>query len=561
MNEETTKAIYVRYFQMRKLLRLVDDILPLTFLSFTGKKPTNIEIEPLIQSVRSQAQNMNLNKKLFEKFLGVTIDGLMKGNRPKALSNFVRSDCDRLYRKICSIPNTVGKAYDALRAFVEVEGWRGDQVYDAFVLLSDELSPTLISREIQSWKEESERHEAEVNRQRLVPRNIFWISADFHDDIDGISRYRFREHFDFGEFEAAFSEVESMFEANIAPAAAGMAEMRDIHGSSELQILAFELWLASRSPRLSNRIRDSVNLALDNIAKLQSQEGWWTDIDLLVQYTRPGRKHRYLPGIHITALCSLDLLKLSIQDSHKESGLLGAQWLLSKQNADGSWSREKFIKDKIEHKPEIFTTLLVLEVLVRSGIKNVGHSINSGIEWILRQQDAFGTWNDEGFPFPFMTIIILELLRLKDTYPVVLDHYQSVSKGFLRRSVQLSLEDNTSSRQLAIIAAYHGLEAFLYSMLSQPSINIPIFDKKGDKTIGMKKALDEFQAYLRQNTIIKSTEAVSYRNSLDRLGYLRDQIVHKAVNITELECRRLVADTSKFAIKYSLQIFGFNILS
>lgn len=127
--------------------------------------------------------------------------------------------------------------------------------------------------------------------------------------------------------------------------------------------------------------------------------------------------------------------------------------------------------------------------------------------------------------------------------------------------MQLPLEDNAGSRQLAIIAAYHGLEAFLYSVLSQPSINIPIFDKKGNKTIGMKKALDEFQAHLRQNAVIKSTESASYRNSLDRLGYLRDQIVHKAVNVTELECHHLVEDASKFAIKYSLQMFGFDILS
>lgn len=561
MDKETTKSIYIKYFQTRELLGLVDNTLPLTFLGFTNKKRMNIKLEPLIQSIRSQAQNTNLNKKLLEKFLGVTIDGLMGGKRPKALSNFVRSDCDRLYRVICSIPNTVDKAYDALHAFVEVEGWRGDQVYDAFVLLSNELSPILISREIQNWKEESKRHEAELNRHLISPRNIFWVSADFHDDIDGISRYRFREHFDFGEFEAAFSEVESMFEANIAPAAAGMAEMKEMHGSSELQALAFELWLTSRSPSLSNRIRDSINLASNNIAKLQSPEGWWTDTNILMQYTRPGRKRRYLPGIHITALCSLDLLKLSFQDSHKESGLLGAQWLLSKQNADGSWSHEKFIKDKIECEPEIFTTLLALEVLVRSGIRNVKHSINSGIEWILKQQDTFGTWNDEGFPFPFMTVIILELLRLKENYTGVLGHYQSVSKGFLRRSVQLSLEDNTSSRQLAIIATYHGLEAFLYSILSQPSINIPIFNKKGNNTIGMKKALDKFQAYLRQNAIIESTEAVSYRNSLDRLGYLRDQIVHKAVNVTELECHHLVDDAFKFTIKYSLQIFGFDILS
>jgi hypothetical protein len=367
----------------------------------------------------------------------------------------------------------------------------------------------------------------------------------------------------FGEFEAAFSEVESMFEANIAPAVAGISEMKNIHGSSELQIVSYELWLASRSAKLCNRIGDSIALALANISALQSPEGWWADTNVLIESNKGDftKKPSYLPSTYITALCTLDLLKLSVQDSQIKSGVSGARWLLSKQNADGSWSREKVTKDGIRYEPEIFITILTLEALIRSGISNIEHTVDLGIRWLLNQQEKFGTWNDEGFPFPFMTVIVLELLRLKDTYPVALDHYQAVSKGFLQRSRKLLTEDNANSRRLAIIAAYHGLEAVLYSLLSHPSINVPIFDNKGINTIGMRKALNEFQEHLRKGEGIKPTEAVYCRNSLDRLAYLRDQIVHKAIDVTESECHSLIDDASRFMTRYSLQIFGFDILS
>lgn len=562
MSEQTTKALYVEYFRAQELLWQVQNTLPLLFIHVGGKKPTDAEVRLAIEAIRGLAQHLNLNQKLFEKFLGVTIEGLSKGTGAKALSNYVRSHCDTIRRKICSVSNSLDKARDALRALVEVEGLKSDQVYDAFVLLAEELPSKLISREIQKWKEDAKQHEEKM-QLHFPPTDIFWVSEDFHEDIDGISRYRFREYFNFGEFESAFSEVESGFEANIATAAAGMAAiMRDIHGSGELPALAYELWLASRSPKLSTRIRDSISLALNNIANLQSVEGWWADVSIMVESASSDllRKREYLPSIYVTALCSLDLLKLSIRDSYKQAGLLGTKWLLSKQNADGSWSERKVTKDRIDYEPTIFTTVLALESVIRSEIDNVEHSVDSGIKWILKQQDDFGTWDDEEFPFPFMTVVVLELLELRDTHPAMLNLYQSMSRGFLQRSVQLSLEDSTDSRRLAIIAAYHGLEAFLYSVLAHPNINIPIF-KKDNTTIGMRKALDELENYLKRRGIIKHNEALSHRNSLDRLGYLRDQVVHKAVGIAESDCYPLIEDALRFTREYSLQVFSFDVLS
>jgi hypothetical protein len=558
---KTNKQIYIEYFETKELLRLTINVLPFIILEQKSKNIKSRQLDRFMQSLIDKVDTCGIDQKSFDRILKITKEELLKDNRPRMLFEYLRSHMKYIYQKICKIPNSRDKAYDCMRGFVEFDGLKDDQVYDALVLLSDEVGRDLIQSEVKKWKKEAKEHLEDVHLNKVAPSDIFWVSLDFHEDIDGISRYRFREYFNIGEFEDTFAEVETMLELNIAPAASGMASMKDIYGSSDLQGLTYSLWLVSRSTRLTNKLRDSINLALTNIRILQSPDGWWSDINILFQSNETmSNKPIYLPSIHITALCSLVLLKLSIQDTQFQTGRLGAKWLLSKQNADGSWSRQNISNKKIVYEPDVFTTLLTLEVLIRSRLPDINYSINMGVDWLMKQQERFGIWEDKVFPFPFLTIITLEILKFKDQYPAVLDHYQSVCKGFLLRSNQLSLEDNSDSRRLAMIAAYHGLEAFLYSILSHHDVNIPIFSPKGGMTIGMRDAIEKFQVFLQNKKIIKSGDVLSFRNSLDRLAYLRDQIVHKAINVSTSDCLPLIEDSIKFVKKYSLLIFNFDIL-
>ncbi len=563
MSGTSTKEIFLEYFRAEELFRYIQSILPLHYVWIGKEMLTDVNKgEPLIGSIRSQAKALSLDQKLFEKFLQITIDGLIAGEQPKAASNFVLSHCKRLRRKIHSIPNNLDKAYDALRALIEVEAFKSDQVYDAMVLLSEEVSSELIAREVQGWKEEARKHK-ERNDYPLLGSDIFWVSADFMESIDGISRYRFREHFGFSEFESTFAELESTLAAALAQGCGGMAAPKTpLYGSPFLTALAYDLWLVSRSRNLPNRIRDSVNIALRDIAILQSPEGWWTDCQIMESTSRDSATEvptaRYLPSTYVIALCSLTLLKLSIPKPLRQKGILGAKWLLERQNPDGSWSRERISESGITRVSDLFLSLLSLEALYRSGIGNIKHSIELGLDWVMKQQDEFGMWNDDGFPFPFMTVLVLELIKSKGSFANELNQYQSISKDFLNRSVQFSLEENPNSHRLAIVTAFQGIESFLYSVLSHPSVNIRIF-KNADETIGMRKALTQFQTYLQEEGKIKRDEVIPYRNSLDRLAYLRDQVVHKGMDITQAECQPLINDAIKFAATYSLKVFGFDL--
>ncbi|MBT8762847.1 terpene cyclase/mutase family protein [Desulfohalobiaceae bacterium Ax17] len=568
MHDYSTKSIFTENFLSLELLNDILNYLPWLFLHIGGKRvAVDAKPDQFITSLNEKATKLNFNQSNFKRLLTTHVKALKAGRKPtKNLAHFVRCHHEKVKDSIHGIPNTLDKARSALLALIEVEAFIDrDQVCDAIVLLSDEVSSLFIAKVVRAWKEQAKRHREEHESSPLLEifeGDIFWVSHNLMDSLDGVSRYRFREHFGVGEFEAAFASVESMLATSLLEGLSGVeAKAIAIWGDQRLTSTAYNLWLVSRSRNLPNRIRDFVNVALQRIAGWQFPEGWWTDFQL----SEPAGKdptgldtYRHLPSPYTTALCSLNLLKLAISEPMKRQGVIGAKWLLEQQNPDGSWSRKDMSEKGIAVRPDLFLTLLSLEAIGRSGIENVDHSIQLGVKWIMRQQNELGMWDDDDFPFPFMTVLVLEFLQKKEYFSRDLDTYLSMCREFLNRSTQLSLEENSNSHKLAIITAFQGIEAFLYSVLSHPNVDIKIFEK-ANETIGMRKALSQFQTYLQNKGKLKRSRVIKYRNSLDQLAYLRDQVVHKGIDITESMCRPLITDAFRFVTEFSLEVFGFDI--
>ena len=143
----------------------------------------------------------------------------------------------------------------------------------------------------------------------------------------------------------------------------------------------------------------------------------------------------------------------------------------------------------------------------------------NGHSWIMSQQESDGTWNNY-FQFPFLTTLIIEYFREKPQPLSKLGTYLSIARDFILRSQEFVLEDNENARRLAIVIAFQGIEALLYACLSNPSVNVKIFDKP-DKTIGMRDALTRLQTYLQASEAIRQGQPIEYRNELDKLAYIR----------------------------------------
>jgi hypothetical protein len=555
MNPNSDKDKFVEYFRAQELLSEVDG------LQFILKRDDKEDLNRFLDSIDFQINNLDLNKQEFLKLLEKYIE-----TREKTDFNVLESFLKNYYKKtkedLINIPNSLDKAYSGLTALIETQSYEKQyQVYDAMVLLKD-IPNEIIENIYSDWKKSGDE---------------IWISHDFMDDVDTVSHYRFKNTFNFVDFNSLFKKeeyelqfrlLEFLFEENLAE-------------------LSFNLWLIDRIPDFINYNTDLVNFILKFIVRQQNLDGYWLGDAVKSTYERiineKGHEHpeiifcekinrqiglngdklteriiEYEPSNHITALCSLNLIKHGVSDNMKQKGRLGAEWLLKNQNGDGSWS---FTNWQNKREPNLFVTIIALETLFRSGIPHIERPINLGLDWINTQQDKLGFWDARLFnysSFPLITVLILELNNLisKNRFPQG-NSYLSMSKDFLDSSIRFLSDDGLNSRRLAIITAYHGIEFFLYSILSKEPKNI--FDKNG-KTIGMPNALNKFQDFLKENKIIKKSDTIDYKNSLMDLKSYRDNIIHKAYSIDKNKCETLVVDARKFVSKFSLEVYQMDIL-
>jgi hypothetical protein len=184
-------------------------------------------------------------------------------------------------------------------------------------------------------------------------------------------------------------------------------------------------------------------------------------------------------------------------------------------------------------------------------------SLKSAKGWVSDQQNQLGFWEIDGTDFASATVLVLETLKyLELSRPHAQDVYLAASAGLLKRSLLLSLEDSATSYRLAVLAAHLGIESLLYSILQNRNIT-SIWDREHkNQTIGMSAALTAFQEWLKKAKKLRPDEIIHHRNSVERLAHLRDEVVHKATEITVGECRNLVEESLKFATEYSLEVYG-----
>jgi hypothetical protein len=563
---ENSLILCIEFYRIRELYNKIQ------YLTLHVKDQNREEFSWFMNSIYVIADKLNFD---YEKFNDLLKTYLKSSNSDDFdnLNKFCKNYYKSSENAIFTIPNNLGKACDVLRALIEVEAYKNEyQVYDAAVFLKDELPEEKLEKIYLEWKRSGSEE--------------IWVSYDFMDDIDAASHFRFRNTFEFKEFSSIFKKQEFEF------------EFRLIEGILDegMHFLAFNLWLIDRIPNFINHNLGLVNFILKFIIRQQTSEGFWESKTLKTSHIRRNENEKvtfidpppfgerinvqigleevdgkselvertleFYPSNYSTALCSLNLIKHSISDELKEKGKLGAKWLLENQNSDGSWS--KIINRSGETEPDLFITLLSLETLFRSEIPNIERPLKLGLNWIMKQQNKWGIWSFDLFrysSFPLGTVLVLELEQLineKSSFPST-NQYLIMSRDFLNSSKRFLSEESLNSRRLSIITVYHGIEFFLYSILIQPQINQKIFEK--NETIGMFKALNKFQEYLKAQKQLKNNEVVRYRNSLDELKYYRDQIIHKGAIIDDLKTKHLVEDAIKFASIYSIIIFNTDILS
>jgi hypothetical protein len=566
--KQNPRGLFLEYFFARDAWDYARNVIPLPFM-LREKSDKQIETT-LVESLLDRAKLLNIDQMELERRIttrirqvaswkpevlkpqSTSVERKKKARRRESnlnkhivkdgLSSFLRSHMEMLQKQIHDIPGGVEKATLGLETLVESGVWSGsDEVYDAMVLLREKISRHQVAVEVEFWK-----RQREGTRQEGLARlnNIFWSSPHGRFVEAGVSRYCLKESFEIGGFESAFQD----FEKEVSSA------LLETQMGAETRAVAYDLCSISRSRELTIRVRPSIKVALQQIASRQ-KAGFWSE-----SWHHLG-VDKEKASVATTARASLAILKLSSSESMRNKAVTAVEWLLEQQNVNGSWSVDYVDNSKLVHESDLHITLAVMEAVGRSRLSGTAHSLESAKRWVLEQQKPLGFWQIDGLDFASASVLVLETLQyLELSRPLAKDVYLAASAGLLKSSLLLSLEDNATSYRLAILAAHLGIESLLYSILQNKNVT-SIWDRQDkNQTIGMSAALTAFQEWLKKAKKLRPDEIIHYRNSVERLAHLRDEVVHKATEITVGECRNLVGECLKFAAEYSLVVYGYDFL-
>jgi hypothetical protein len=209
----------------------------------------------------------------------------------------------------------------------------------------------------------------------------------------------------------------------------------------------------------------------------------------------------------------------------------------------------------------VHTALLAAEAVGNLDPAGFRATLTAAESWIMRQQSPSGLWEGETPLTPAaMTVRVIEQLENKRPSLDDLGDYLSIARDFSQRAREAALENSPNAWRLAVVVAAQGLEAFVYACLEHPSVNVSVFESKSrTRTIGLKSALDRLEESLRDSGRIRGPR-LPRRNHLDRLAYLRDEVVHKGASVSRNDARRLTAEVVRFTQELSETVYGFSLL-
>jgi hypothetical protein len=293
--------------------------------------------------------------------------------------------------------------------------------------------------------------------------------------------------------------------------------------------------------------------AVPAVLKLQKPKGAWAD------WERPSRGAQTATLLDDPATTASAVMFLTRYGSAEEcEGALASsqKWLVQAQMENGSWVSTPTRGAGLP----VSTTVQVLEALRQTGIPVDHPAVQKGESFLLSQQQPPGLWWERNGRWEtHVTAQVLEYFQSRLERPGALNSYLKSARALLLKSEQLSLSEDNAEGPLATMAAYHGLEHFLYGCLLAMDLAEPIYADNKGTTIGFNEALGAFERALKELGKVPSNARLSYRQQLKHLGAKRDMFVHRAEAISVGDAFTFVAMCRAFVQRYDLTLLGFRL--
>lgn len=149
-------------------------------------------------------------------------------------------------------------------------------------------------------------------------------------------------------------------------------------------------------------------------------------------------------------------------------------------------------------------------------------------------------------------MIVLEAIERVRQPAVVWTPATKAAVALVVRGERLAREDGPDARQLAVVSVHAGIEALLYAALEARGKRV----MEGNRTIGLRSALTKVQGNLQEHGVLGRADALPSRTAVERLAYLRDEIIHKGLAVSSTDIAELIASARTFCTYVSEAMLG-----
>lgn len=304
------------------------------------------------------------------------------------------------------------------------------------------------------------------------------------------------------------------------------------------------LWLCSRDNGLKAATFAAGRRLSQQISRWQQPNGSWHD------YRRAERSPVDAPGLAAIMLCLTSAY--GDPEEVRDSIATGVGRLLSQQRSDGAWS---WLVD--DEAPCWMATTVALDTIKTAGPTDTD-AAERATKWLLANQHPLGGWPAfAGLSDASSLVVVLETLETDPVSIHNLDRMLRLSREMLFKSEELYSGGQTVDLQLAVIAAHHACEMFLYGyfLTLEPQ---ETFVASDGRTIGLSVALGTLEQRLRSEDRLSGR--LPHRQQVQQLSTARDLITHRGLTVSASDAATHLASARGFIAHHSRDLLGTSLV-